>query len=98
MFFDENKNGSLVAIVVWHADDFMIGGYTEHPKFKGDFDYIKSLYDWGDWESERFDQCGVPVEQFADCSIRLNQHRYLQELEPLPASKARLQRGASLAV
>ena len=44
---------------VAHVDDFMVAVHEESPISQKHFTDLKALYEWGEWESGSFTQCGV---------------------------------------
>ena len=55
--------GQIESLAVAYVDDFMIAVHEESPLSQKHFTDLKALYDWGEWESGSFTQCGVQIVQ-----------------------------------
>ena len=55
--------GELRGVISGHVDDFLFGGKEGDELWESKLTAIKNKFKWGDWESGRFTQCGVVVEQ-----------------------------------
>ena len=55
--------GQIESLAVAHVDDFMIAVNEEFPISQKHFTDLKALYEWGEWESGSFTQCGVQIVQ-----------------------------------
>lgn len=75
------KDGILRGLISGHVDDFMFSGLDGDMAWKHITDLIKKEYKWGEWESNRFVQCGVLVERHGDGSYELSQEKYVDELK-----------------
>eukprot|EP00434_Breviolum_minutum_P044832 symbB.v1.2.040092.t1/scaffold6982.1/size28864/4 len=75
------KDGVLRGLISGHVDDFMFSGHDGDMCWKHITDLIKKEYKWGEWESNRFVQCGVLVERHGDGSYELSQEKYVDELK-----------------
>ena len=45
------------------VNDFMVAVHEESPISQKHFTDVKALYEWGEWESGSFTQCGVQIVQ-----------------------------------
>ena len=68
-------------IISSHVDDFLFSGNEKHEGWLSILESIKTEYKWGDWETKKFTQCGVQVEQHEDFSFSLSQEKYVEELK-----------------
>ena len=76
-----HEGGSLQGIISAHVDDFLFSGNENHEGWKNILKAIKEQYKWSDWESDRFVQCGVLIEQHNDFSFSLSQEKYVSDLK-----------------
>ena len=74
--------------VCGHVDDFMFGGRCDDPEWIGIRNQIRSRFKWGQWESGRFLQCGVLIEQ-QESSFLLSQPEYLDSVSEIHINRAR---------
>ena len=63
----------------FHVDDIMISGPKNDPEFKRMMDKVKSLYEWGEWERNEFDQRGCRIRQATDKSVTVDQESLRSE-------------------
>ena len=76
------KEGSeIVGIISAHVDDFLFSGNENSRLWMSALQSIQKEYKWGDWESDRFVQCGVTIEQHADFTFSLSQEKYVEEIK-----------------
>ena len=61
-------SGRIEGLAVAYVDDFMVAIHEESPVSQRHFSDVKALYEWGEWESGSFTQCGVQIVQH---SIRI---------------------------
>ena len=76
-----HQSGVLKGIITAHVDDFMFSGDENCKEWNQILTSIKDQYRWSDWESDRFVQCGVLIEQHADFSFSLSQEKYVSDLK-----------------
>ena len=57
----QDKKG-VQGIISAHVDDFLFSGSSNHEGWQSILKAIKTEFKWGDWESEKFVQCGVLIE------------------------------------
>ena len=56
-------SGRIEGLAVAYVDDFMVAIHEESPVSQRHFSDVKALYEWGEWESGSFTQCGVQIAQ-----------------------------------
>ena len=74
--------------VCGHVDDFMFGGRASDSEWQRIKDLIRSRFKWGQWESGRFLQCGVLIEQKENFFL-LSQPEYLDSISEIHVSRTR---------
>ncbi|CAE6969386.1 RE2 [Symbiodinium sp. CCMP2592] len=82
------ENGELRGIVSGHVDDFLFGGKDGDPLWEAKVQAIKDRFKWGDWEQNKFTQCGVVVEQTSS-GFELSQPHYLDSLHEIGVNASR---------
>ena len=82
-------NGQLRGMISCHVDDFMFTGGRDDPEWDNILAKIQSQYAWGSWETGKFVQCGVVIEQQADNSYHLSQPTYMEKVTEIPISASR---------
>ena len=55
--------GRIEGLAVAYVDDFMVAIHEESPVGQRHFSDVKALYEWREWESGSFTQCGVQIVQ-----------------------------------
>ena len=75
------KENQLHGIISGHVDDFLFSGSDEDPVWIKTIEQIKQQYRWGDWEQDRFTQCGVQVERDQKGGYALSQERYVEGIK-----------------
>ena len=78
----------IVGMVSQYVDDVMVSGDVNNATFQKVQRDFRAAYRWGGWESEKFVQCGVEINQVGD-TITLCQHQYGLNLETMEVHKAR---------
>lgn len=73
--------GTTLGIISAHVDDFLFSGDEKEGRWLQILESIKQKFKWGDWEHQRFVQCGVLLEQHADFSFSLSQEKYVGDLK-----------------
>ena len=58
-----STEGQIESLAVAYVDDFMIAVHEESPASHKHFTDLKALYEWEEWESGSFTQCGVQIVQ-----------------------------------
>ena len=58
-----SSEGQIESLAVAYVDDFMIAVHEESPISQKHFTDLRALYEWGEWESGSFTQCGVQIVQ-----------------------------------
>lgn len=74
-------NGKLHGLISGHVDDFLFSGSDSDQHWTRVVDAIKKEFRWGDWESDKFTQCGVLVERHSNGSYSLSQEKYVDDLK-----------------
>ena len=74
-------NGKLHGLISGHVDDFLFSGSDSDQQWTRVVDAIKKEFRWGDWESDKFTQCGVLVERHSNGSYSLSQEKYVDDLK-----------------
>ena len=74
--------------VCGHVDDFMFGGDSKDPAWAAIKERIKARFKWGQWESGKFLQCGVLIEQ-QGTTFLLSQPEYLDAISEIHVSRSR---------
>ena len=72
--------GQLRGIITGHG----ISCFSEaddDPLWQSTLQKIQEQYKWGEWESGKFVQCGVLVQQHDDGTYTLSQEKYAEELQ-----------------
>ena len=87
MYLDET--GTPRAAISGHVDDFLFAGSDADDLYQHLVAMIKSKFQWGQWESSPFVQCGVRVVQHEDYSFTLSQHEFLEQLHPININRDR---------
>ena len=80
--------------VCGHVDDFLFGGDSKDPAWQKIRKLIQERFKWGQWESGKFTQCGVVIEQDSE-GFSLSQPDYLEAVSEIHVSKARWQQPES---
>ena len=81
--------GVLRGTICGHVDDFLFSGGREDQEWQGLLQKIQKEYNWGEWQSKSFVQCGVLIEEQPDNSYHLSQPDYMTKVKeiPLPATR-----------
>ncbi|CAE7681801.1 RE2 [Symbiodinium sp. CCMP2456] len=82
------EKGVLRGIISGHVDDFLFGGKEGDALWESKVEAIKAKFKWGDWEQDRFTQCGVIVEQTKQ-GFELSQPSYLEGLHEIGVNASR---------
>ncbi|CAE7758749.1 RE1 [Symbiodinium sp. CCMP2456] len=80
--------GVLRGCISGHVDDFLFGGSKQDQGWQDILQQIKEKFKWGDWESDRFVQCGVQIEQCEE-GFKLSQAKYVDTIREIPLSSQR---------
>lgn len=78
-----------IAYVCGHVDDFLFGGKEFDYRWKELKQAIQTRFKWGQWESKKFTQCGVDIEQREDFSFSLAQPSFLDQVSEIYIGKKR---------
>ena len=82
------EHGVLKGIISGHVDDFLFAGEKGDRLWESKVAAIKQKYKWGDWDSGKFTQCGVVIEQSSQ-GFELSQPTYLDNLHEISANASR---------
>ena len=86
------KNGNkteLVAEVLAHVDDFLLGGRSTDPEWLAIRSRIQGLFEWGEWEKNVFTQAGLEVRQLMNYGFELTQEQYITKVDPIELTTER---------
>ena len=84
------KDRAPIGWVCGHVDDFMFGGDHQDPEWMEIRRQIQERFKWGQWESKKFTQCGVLIEQTSD-GFLLSQPEYLNSVSEIHVGRSRHQ-------
>ena len=87
-FFKQDR--TPIGWICGHVDDFLFGGNLRDPEWQEIRKKIQDRFKWGQWESKRFTQCGVLIEQNAE-GFLMSQPDYLETVTEIHVSRARWQ-------
>ena len=62
-FWMTSVTGRIEGLAVAHVDDLMVAIHEESPVGQRHFSDVTALYEWREWESGSFAQCGVQIVQ-----------------------------------
>ena len=82
------KDGVLRGVISGHVDDFLFGGSDADSEWQAIIKQIQQRFKWGDWDSGKFTQCGVQVEQTEE-GFLLSQRSYLEDTPEISLNSAR---------
>ncbi|CAE7220198.1 RE1 [Symbiodinium sp. CCMP2592] len=82
------KNGVLRGVISGHVDDFLFAGGADDREWQEVLKQIQERFKWGDWDTGKFTQCGVQVEQ-TDDGFLLSQSTYLEDTPEIPLNSSR---------
>eukprot|EP00439_Symbiodinium_sp_Y106_P070844 s93_g12.t1 len=87
--------GQLRGLISGHVDDFLFSGGADDQGWQEILKKIQQRFKWGDWDQDKFVQCGVQVER-TPTGFTLSQPQYLEGMKeiPLPSSR-RKEKGAA---
>ena len=89
----QDNQGQVRSAVHGHVDDFMVAGKQGDPIHETATQALKQKYNWGAWETNCFEQCGLEAKQHEDFSISLRQSRFIDDLEEISLSRDRSRQG-----
>ena len=81
--------GTLKGMIAGHVDDFLVAGDSTDKDWKAIEEALKQKYKWGEWETDRFTQCGVLIESRPDGSFALSQPHYMDSVKEINVNAAR---------
>ena len=73
--------GKTLGLISAHVNDFLFSGDEKEPRWLAVLEAIKNNKSAGDWEHQRFVQCGVLLEQHSDFSFSLSKEKYVEDLK-----------------
>ena len=81
--------GKLRGMIARHVDDFLVAGDPQDKDWQAIEQALKDKYKWGEWEVDRFTQCGVLIEAQADGSFALSQPHYMDGVSEINLNASR---------
>ncbi|CAE6958741.1 RE1 [Symbiodinium sp. CCMP2592] len=82
------QNGVLRGLISGHVDDFLFAGSSDDAGWQRIVSEIQARFKWGDWDTGKFTQCGVQVEQ-TDTGFTLSQSSYLENTPEINLNSSR---------
>ena len=86
-------SGQIEGLAVAYVDDFMVAVHEESSMGQRHFSDVQALYEWGEWESGSFTQCGVQIVQHRHpnrwAGFSLSFAQYAESIVLLDLSSAR---------
>ena len=82
-------NGVLRGMIAGHVDDFLFTGSKDDREWLAIEQAIQTKYKWGTWESGKFVQCGVTIEETPQGGFALSQPQYLDKVSELNLNATR---------
>ena len=86
-------SGQIEGLDVAYVDDFMVAIHEESPVGQRHFSDVQALYEWGEWKSGSFTQCGVQMVQHRHqnrwAGFSLSCAQYAESMVLLDLSSAR---------
>lgn len=79
--FDENRQP--IGYVCGHVDDFLFAGKKDDNRWTEVTNKIKEQFKWGEWEKDRFTQCGVLIESLDTGGFALSQPDFASQIEEI---------------
>ena len=77
------------AIICGHVDDFMFVADPKDPIWLESKKRIQDHFRWGEFEENKFTQCGVQITRQEDGGYHLSQERYMEHVKEIPLSQER---------
>ena len=56
-------------MIAGHVDDFLVAGCPDDKNWQAIEEALKQKYKWGEWETDRFTQCGVLIKKRLICFV-----------------------------
>ena len=82
-----DSNGLPIGFACGHVDDFLFGGREDDERWTAIKKKITKRFQWGQWESKKFTQCGVDIVQRPDFSFSLSQPTFSDQVAEIHISK-----------
>ena len=82
------REGELKGLISGHVDDFLFAGSQEDKQWQEVLQAIRQRFKWGDWESQKFTQCGVVIETTNE-GFALSQPHYLDGVNEIQVCASR---------
>ena len=81
-------DGELRGMISGHVDDFIFSGDDVDKGWAEQLRKIREKFKWGDWDQDRFVQCGVQIETIPE-GFALSQPRYMEGLKDIHVNASR---------
>ena len=81
-------NGRVRGMISGHVDDFIFAGSQHDKEWQALLTQIRERFKWGDWDADRFTQCGVHVETVPE-GFAISQPKYLESIEEIHVNATR---------
>ena len=85
----QDDTGVVRSMIHAHVDDFVFAGSRDCQVHQRLMEQLKQVYNWGTWEYDSFEQCGILIRQDDRENIFLSQRRFIEELEEIPLNRDR---------
>ena len=82
------QGGELRGMIAGHVDDFLFGGRADDKGWQEILQKIRERFKWGDWDKNKFVQCGVQIET-TSTGYALSQTRYVEGLQDIHLNASR---------
>ena len=82
-------NGRLIGLISGHVDDFLFCGQTGCKIWEDLCSQIQRKFKWGQWEYDKFVQCGVKIESIESGGFDLSQAQYVDDIKEISISSER---------
>ena len=83
------QEGEVRSIISGHVDDFVFIGNPQDEYWQRAKKSIQEAFRWGEFEEDKFTQCGVQISRQPDGGYTLNQERYMSHSLPVPLNSER---------
>ncbi len=84
-----NDKREIKAVCYAHVDDFVFFGKDKEKEWEETKIGIQERFNWKQWETGEFVQCGTRIVQRADFGFDMDQEKYVDEVEEIDIAKDR---------